>query len=156
MTIEKKYEHPEIEWYDRLNPLFWFKNIDEPWPPEHYASKIAGWPNWKVHLWWWFRNPFHNFNYYTIGVAGRDIEIKGRYISMFAPSGWNWLIVKYKWIRLPYFSYLDGETKIYLGWGDSGQFGIEIKGKSWKSFLAWIIIGLFFYLLFVLIRYLLF
>ncbi len=126
--IEQKYYHPEIKWYHRINPLWWIGNIDDPYPPAKFASKIVGWSEWKIWVWWRIRNPFHNFTRYVIGLCGRDITINSKYQNeLFAPRGLNWFLVKYKWIILPGISYKGMRWRGYTGWLDSGQFGLELR-----------------------------
>ena len=130
MTIEQKYYHPEIKWYHRFNPLWWFDNIDDPHPPEQFVSKIADWSELRVWLWWKWRNKLHNGNYYVWGLAGKDIEVKSKYPGeLFAPIGYNWFLVKYKWLILPGLSYYGNVWRWYIGWLDSGQFGLEFRKR---------------------------
>jgi hypothetical protein len=128
--IEQKYYHPEITIWKRISPWFWIGNIDDPWPPPQFDTVIAGWPEWKIWLWWHWRNPFHNFTRYTIGLCGRDITVHSRWPGeMFAPSGYNWFIVEYKWLRMPGLSYYGDTWRWYIGWLDSGQFGLEFRKR---------------------------
>ena len=152
--IEQKYRPPELKWWMRLLPWFWFGNLDDPEPPAKFEGHLRDfWSfrffraflpyKWARALWWFARNPMHNFCHYTIGVSGLDIEVvgKGGRIDMWAETGWHWLIVKYKLLRLPYISYRDEKDRLYIGWGDSGQFGAEIKGRGRHAIGAYIILG---------------
>ena len=128
MTIEQKYYHPEIKWHHRLNPIWWFGNIDDPYPPERFAAKIADWSELRIWLWWRMRNPLHNFTRYVIGLCGQDITVYSRYPGeLFADVGFNWFLVRWKWIVLPGLSYNGHKWRWYIGWLDSGQFGLEFR-----------------------------
>lgn len=157
MVIETKYWHPDLRWYHRLNPLWWFGNIDEPQPPSQFDGRYRQFWQYRwlrklgvphrvaTAIWWGTRNPLHNFCYYTVGLAGMDLDIDGKddLIDMFAPHGWHWLLVKWRRhpiVRLPYISYHDKEVKLYAGWGDSGQFGLELKGKRGPALVAWVLL----------------
>lgn len=137
--IEQKYNHQEIKWYTRLFPWFWMNNIDNPMPPGRFKNIYdASWVvrvskyvlpyKAAVKLWWFIRNPFHNFTRYTIGFCGRDITVYSKYPGeMFAPMGFNWFIVKWKWLFFPGLSYYGKKWRWYAGWLDSGQFGLEFR-----------------------------
>jgi hypothetical protein len=117
---------PKIHWYDKLNPVWWFKNIDEPKAPAWYKPHDH-----NRTLKWRFRNPFHNFNAYVIGVADKKIVRSGRYPDQISNplGGWNFAVSKYKWVRLPFISYQRGKFHFYIGWRDRGNFGAKINVK---------------------------
>src|ERR1039457_3563042 len=65
---------PAIHFYDKLNPVWWLQNSDEPAPPPGYK------PNKKrKNIKGPFRNPFHNFGNYVIGIAEKPHLRSGRY-----------------------------------------------------------------------------
>jgi hypothetical protein len=108
----------------RLNPGFWPGNLDDPAPPDDYR------PGGKLRLGKWrLRNPGHNFDFYVIGVADKTFRRTGRYPDqVFKPGkGWNWTVSKYKFLRLPFLSYIHGRFKFYAGWRERGNFGLELK-----------------------------
>src|SRR5579863_8074681 len=75
-TIKKmpRADLPKIHFYDKLNPVWWLKNQDDPKPPDWYK------PNDKRRkLKWSFRNPMHNFDFYVIGVADKKFSRSGRF-----------------------------------------------------------------------------
>lgn len=87
---------------------------------------------------WWVRNPFHNLTFYVIGLSTNpkteivyDFKRYGRYPKdVFAPSGgWNWCVIKYKWLWLPFISYQGWLGKFYIGWRERGNWGIKLTGK---------------------------
>jgi hypothetical protein len=128
--IEQKYYHPEIKWYTRLNPWFWINNIDDPTPPAKFLRDKDDWPEWKIWLWWRWRNKLHNFMRYTIGLCGQDITVHSKYPGeMFSPLGYNWFIVQWGWLFLPGLSYYGKRWRWYIGWLDSGQFGLEFRER---------------------------
>lgn len=117
---------PHIRCVDKLNPVWWFKNSDEPVPPTWYKPK----DKWRV-LKWHFRNPLHNFDHYVIGVADKHFVRSGWYPAVTSnPSGgWNIAISKYKWLRLPFVDYRRGKFEFYFGWRTRGNFGIKVNVK---------------------------
>jgi len=114
----------------KFNPVFWFENYDRPIPPPDYR------PNERFRRFkWHIRNPFHNFDFYVIGIADKTFVREGRYpAKVFAPEGgWNWAICKYKFLRLPFVSYSEGRFNFYSGWRNRGQFGFELKYSKPKT-----------------------
>lgn len=81
----------------------------------------------KRRVMWWLRNPLHNAFFYVIGVAHRDTTRTGRYpADVFNPNGgWNWAVTRYRWLRLPFVSYI-GAVKFYIGWRERGNFGLKL------------------------------
>ena len=74
ITVTPRAELPKIHFYDKLNPVWWVKNSDEPVPPEWYKPDDRH----RV-MKWHFRNPFHNFGNYVIGVADKKFVRSGKY-----------------------------------------------------------------------------
>jgi hypothetical protein len=126
VTIAPPARLPRIHWYDKMNPVWWFKNVDEPKPPAWYKPHDH-----NRTLKWRFRNPFHNFNAYVIGVGDKTIVRSGRYpVRISNPrGGWNFAVTKYKWLRLPFISYQRGKFHFYFGWRDRGNFGAKVNVK---------------------------
>jgi hypothetical protein len=114
----------------KFNPLFWFKNADDPEPP---AKMWPGDPH--RHFKWYWRNPLHNFTFYVIGIADKTFVRTGKYPArVFAPDGgWNWTMSKYKCLRLPFVSYQAGTFHFYVGWRNRGNFGFEFKFSEPKA-----------------------
>jgi len=114
---------PRIHFYNKLNPVWWFKNIDDPVPPAWYK------PQAKMRLTKWrLRNSFHNFTNYVIGIADKDSVRSGRYPEPNSNphGGWNFAVSKYRWLRLPFLDYRRGKFEFYFGWREHGNFGIKV------------------------------
>ena len=74
ITVTPPASQPKIHFYNKLNPVWWFGNIDDPTPPAWYR------PDDKHRVGKWrLRNPFHNFDHYVIGVADKKFVRSGRY-----------------------------------------------------------------------------
>ena len=67
IKVTPRSDQPKIHFYNKLNPVWWAKNSDEPVPPDWYQPEDRG----RV-MKWHFRNPFHNFGNYVIGVADKE------------------------------------------------------------------------------------
>jgi hypothetical protein len=120
-----------FKWYQKINPLFWLGNADDPEPPAWYrpgdkARKVK----------WYLRNPGHNFTFYVIGFAdkvGTDSHQASGIApnSVFNPNGkWNLTVHRVKigffTSYLPFVSYWDKNVKAYFGWRQAGNFGIKL------------------------------
>ena len=115
---------PKIHWYNKLNPIWWFKNADEPKPPAWFR------PGEKRRQFKWFlRNPFHNLTHYVIGIADKKYVRSGRYPEKVSNpnGGWNFAIARRGIVFLPYLSYRRGKFEFYFGWRVLGNFGIKIN-----------------------------
>jgi hypothetical protein len=115
---------PKIGWCEKINPFWWFGNSDEPVPPDWFK------PDEKARAWKWFwRNPFHNFTHYVIGVADKKYVRSGRYPDRISNpnGGWNFTIARYGILPLPFVSYRRGNFEFYFGWRVRGNFGIKIN-----------------------------
>lgn len=115
---------PTIHFYNKLNPVWWLENADEPVAPDWYLPDDEH-RTWK----WHFRNPFHNFTFYVIGVADKEIVRSGRYPDQnFNPhGGWECAVTRRKLVWLPFWSYQRPRLKFYFGWRERGEFGAELK-----------------------------
>jgi len=126
VKLTPKADRPLTRPRDKFNPVWWFKNSDQPEPPESYK------PNDKRRaLKWALRNPLHNFTFYVIGVADRAVVRSGLYPEdNFDPNGgWNVASTRYKWLRLPFVSWCRGPKgfHFYCGWRSSGNFGFKFN-----------------------------
>ena len=111
--------------FKKWSPIWWWGNIDSTKPPAWYRPQDPG-RKWK----WYSRNPLHNFMFYVIGIADKDFTRVGRYAKeVFSPeaSGWNWAVIQYQWLRLPFISYHCKYFKFYLGWRERGNFGAKLN-----------------------------
>ncbi|MBY0548242.1 MAG: hypothetical protein K2W95_13185 [Candidatus Obscuribacterales bacterium] len=108
----------------KLDPRFWLQNIDEPMPPSTYLPSDSA----RVDKWYW-RNPFHNFTFYVIGVADQRFQRVGLCPrDTFNPAdGWNWCVSSYGPVELPLLSFRRGKLQVYFGWRDRGNFGIKFN-----------------------------
>lgn len=103
----------------KLNPAWWFGNIDDPVPPDGYRP---GDPH-RVRR-WYCRNSLHNFTFYVFGIADKNFERVG-YLE--EGDGWRWAVCKYKWLRLPFLAYNRRGFHFYIGWRDRGNFGVKLN-----------------------------
>jgi hypothetical protein len=73
-------------WYNKLNPIWWFLNDDEPYPPAWY---LPGKPSWLRFPAWYIRNPMSNFADYVIGVWCLRSQLHcHRHCALYATT-WN-------------------------------------------------------------------
>jgi len=115
---------PKIHFYDKLNPVWWVENANEPVPPAWYL------PDDKQRvLKWHFRNPFHNFDFYVIGVADREFTRSGHYPEKNSDphGGWDFEMARRRIAFLPYVSCERSWMTFYFGWRESGAFGLEFR-----------------------------
>ena len=115
---------PHIGSLDKANPAWWAKNLEDPKPPDWYL------PKGKLRKFRWFlRNPFHNFDYYVIGVADKTMVRSGKHPQDVGNpnGGWNYAVTKYKRLRLPFLSFQGRKIEGYIGWGTGGNFGIALR-----------------------------
>jgi hypothetical protein len=121
---------PKIHFYNKLNPVWWFKNSDDPKPPAWYRPDDK-----HRRLKWSFRNPLHNFHFYVIGVADKKFHRSGRFPDQNSDprGGWDFEAARYKFIWLPFVSYHRPAFDFYLGWRNRGNFGIKINVKPKKG-----------------------
>lgn len=122
VRVEAK-EGVHVTTLDKANPVFWFGNIDDPNPPDWYLPGNSL----RRPMWLHVRNPAHNFMFYVIGVADKDVARSGRYPEVvFNPyGGWNNCVTAKGRMRLPILSYQRGWFYFYFGWRERGNFGIK-------------------------------
>ncbi len=120
-------DHPKIRTIQKFNPLWWFKNADDPKPPADYQPT-----NPHRNLNWSVRNLLHNFTFYVIGVADKKVTRAGRYPkAVMNPRGaFNLAVTFYGPLPLPFFSYHRRHFNFYLGWRERGNFGIKLNFHS--------------------------
>lgn len=111
----------------KMNPVFWLGNLDDPQPPAWYAQDDAA-----RGRKWQRRNGLHNFTFYVIGIADREFSQTGRFPgTVFNPhGGWNWTVCRYHWLRLPLISYKGQRVVFYVGWRERGNFGVKLNFRS--------------------------
>jgi hypothetical protein len=64
---------PQPIW-NKLNPVWWFLNDDEPDPPDW---QLPGKPYLLRQLSWYVRNPLQNFGKYVLGICDRNYTVVG-------------------------------------------------------------------------------
>jgi len=122
--VEPKKNLPEIHFYNKLNPVWWLRNADDPVPPDWYLPddkhRTAKWR---------LRNPLHNFNFYVIGVADKKIVRSGRYPKQNSNphGGWNFTVTRRIAVLLPFVSYDRSWISFYFGWREHGAFGVKLN-----------------------------
>ena len=117
----------------KVNPVWWFGNADEPVAPDWYRPGKCG-RNARWHL----RNPCHNFTFYVIGIADKEFIRVGRNPTNVSNphEGWNWAVCHYKWLRLPFLSYHRGGFQFYCGWRNAGNLGMKLNFARNKKILS--------------------
>ncbi len=115
---------PKIHYYNKLNPVWWVENSDEPVPPKWYKPDDR-----RRVMKWHFRNPFHNFGNYVIGVADKEFVRSGKYPERNSRprGGWDFAVARRKLVLLPFISYQRGSFNFYFGWREHGNFGIKLN-----------------------------
>ena len=124
IKVAPRAELPKIHFYDKLNPVWWVENSDEPVPPEWYKPEDQH----RV-MKWHFRNPFHNFDNYVIGVADKKFVRSGKYPERNSNwnGGWDFEVARRKLVLLPFISCQRGSFNFYFGWREHGNFGIKLN-----------------------------
>ena len=124
ITVMPPADLPKIHFYNKLNPVWWFGNIDNPAPPEWYR------PHSKHRTFLWhLRNPFHNFDHYVIGVADKVFKRSGRWPRRNSNpnGGWDFDLARRRLVLLPFFSYERNRFNFYFGWRERGDFGVKLN-----------------------------
>jgi hypothetical protein len=118
---------PEIHFYDKLNPVWWLANNDDPIPPAWYLPEDK-----CRETKWRFRNPLHNFNFYVIGLADKTFHRSGRHPGRNSNpnGGWDFAVARKHIILLPFVSYERKRCSFYLGWRERGNFGAKLNFHS--------------------------
>jgi hypothetical protein len=136
---------PRKPLWKKLNPLWWFGNDHEPWPPDWYVEKHqVGRPYWWKVVMWYARNPLHNFGRYVLGLVDRDFAVEGEAPVMCthynehpsyagreaeAPRWKRHAIIAGR-CRLPFVSYDSPSWRFYAGWQHTGFFGFKWYRKG--------------------------
>ena len=124
IKMEVSPKLPRIHAWQKFDLVWWLENSDEPVPPAWYLPADRH----RV-MKWHFRNPFHNFSFYVIGVADKPTTRSGRYPDHVSNphGGWNFAVTRRRMIFLPYISYQHSPLAFYLGWRKRGDFGLKIN-----------------------------
>ena len=126
-TIEIKLppKAPKIHFYQKLNPIWWLKNSDDPKPPAWYRpdEKFRG-------LKWSFRNPLHNFDFYIIGVADKPFYRSGRFPEKNSDPRGGWDFEAASRSLSGYHSFrIIGKNLIFILGGEIAEI-LELKSIS--------------------------
>jgi len=127
IVVVPRTNAPVVHTWNKLNPIWWVGNANEPHAPDWYR------PNGSFrNLWWWLRNPFSNFSSYVIGVADKPTVRYGRYPKQIGNpnGGWNFAVTRRKIIFLPFLDYKHGRFEFYCGWREVGNFGIKLNFRQ--------------------------
>jgi hypothetical protein len=124
IEVAPKAGLPTIHFYDKLNPVWWLGNIDDPMPPNWYRPEDE-----HRKTKWYFRNPLHNFTFYVIGIADKHSARSGRYPDVVSNphSGWNFAVSRRRIVLLPFISYQYNKFGFYFGWHARGNFGVKFN-----------------------------
>jgi hypothetical protein len=132
IRISPKPTPGKIQFYQKLNPVWWLGNVDEPTPPDWYC------PGDRHRAFkWYVRNPFHNFGHYVIGVADKKFYRSGKFPAHNAGphGGWNFAVARRHIVLLPFVSYERKGFTFYLGWRERGNFGMKFNFHSEDKFV---------------------
>jgi hypothetical protein len=123
-------ERLHVSTWQKLNPIWWFGNADDPVPPDDYRPGKSG-RNFTWHL----RNPGHNFTFYVLGIADKPFTRKGAFPGEISnpKGGWNWAVCRYKGLRLPFVDYRRGSFEFYWGWRERGNLGLKLNFAAEKK-----------------------
>lgn len=116
-----------IHFYEKINPVWWLQNRDEPHPPAWFE------PGGKHREFkWWLRNPIHNLSFYVIGVVDKTTVRSGRFPLKASVYGhWNVAVSRRRILYLPYVSYSNRHGfNFYFGWRPHGNFGIKLNHEK--------------------------
>ena len=115
---------PKIHFYNKLNPVWWFGNIDEPVAPAWYRPDSK-----HRDFLWHLRNPLHNLDHYVIGISDKTFVrySKSSENNSAKDGGWDFALARRKLVVLPFLSYQHGRFNFYFGWRERGDFGIKLN-----------------------------
>lgn len=140
----------------KLNPLWWLQNDDDPIVPDWFKSPLSFISDQSY--WMYLRNPLHNFTNYIIGI--RDIKKKWRYgiapedvfkkdgglnltFFLYVPDVFQSILLAIIALLALIFGSISlgvlfvlmvfrpfvswiGKYKFYLGWREKGAFGFKL------------------------------
>lgn len=124
VNVTPKPGLPKIHFYNKVNPVWWFGNIDDPAPPAWYRPDSH-----HRDFLWHLRNPFHNFDHYVIGIADKKFKRTSRVSESASESRshWDFAVARRKLAVLPFMSYHRAQFNFYFGWRERGNFGIKLN-----------------------------
>jgi hypothetical protein len=115
-----------IHFYDKLNPIWWCRNLGEPIAPAWYRPGEKH-RNLKYHL----RNPGDNFCSYVIGIEDKQFIRSGHYPEYTSNphGGLNFAICRRCLLVLPFVDWRLNKFEFYLGWRTNGSFGLACRSQ---------------------------
>ena len=124
VVVAPRPDLPKIHFPDKINPVWWFGNIDDPVPPAWYRPDSR-----HRDFLWHLRNPFHNFDHYVIGIADKKFKRTSRQPDGAGqpPGHWDFAVARRKLAVLPFIGYHRDRFNFYLGWRERGNFGIKLN-----------------------------
>ena len=124
MATHYPHQSQHFRTVQKLNPVWWLGNADDPLAPDWYR------PGKRCrNLMWHLRNPCHNFDFYVVGIVDKPFSRVGRFPDHVSnPNrGWNWAVCRYKCLRLPFIDYKRTRFEFYCGWRANGAFGVKLN-----------------------------
>jgi len=115
--------------WPKVNPIWWLYNSDDPMPPLWYQPNT--W-NWLRTIMWYARNPFHNLQFYVIGVADRNYSMVTTWVNPAVKDGNYRSSISVGWLRLPFVSRENAKITFHLGWQYNGDFAIRFYVNNSK------------------------
>jgi len=118
---------PPIHFYNKINPIWWFGNVDEPRAPDWYRPDGS-----CRNFMWYLRNPFENFSNYVIGVADKKTTRYGVHpdVNGNPNGGWNFAVTRRRIVYLPFIDYKRHRFEFYFGWRERGNFGMKLNFRQ--------------------------
>lgn len=109
----------------KLNPIWWLGNADEDYDPNWKPDKSHEWRKFTYAV----RNPGHNFTHYVIGVSDRNFVRYGDDPGQIwnRRGRVNLATIHAGGLRLPFYSRQGRHFDQYIGWRESGNFGIAFR-----------------------------
>lgn len=125
--MEQRTNLPPIHFYNKINPVWWFGNADEPHAPAWYRPDRC-----CRDFLWHLRNPFSNFSNYVIGVADKQTVRYGFYPDENGNpnGGWNFAVTRRRIVYLPFVDYKHDRFEFYFGWRERGNFGAKLNFRQ--------------------------
>lgn len=117
----------------RMRRFFWlvWGNDEDPSPPRWYLAGVSmDFPTEQYRVFMWYlRNSHHNLQWHVIGVHDRQFMRTGDFpAQIWNPAGgWNFAVIRYRWLLLPFVSYRGKGLEWYVGWRESGAFGRALR-----------------------------
>lgn len=108
--------------------LFWriWGNDEDPIPPRWYRQSADVWFRTFA---WYLRNSHHNLQWHVIGIHGLPFTRTGDHPTQIwnPDGGWNFAVIRYGRLFLPFVSYRGEKVEWYIGWRESGAFGRALR-----------------------------